>query len=767
MALSRIKFLTKRNLKHDANLQRLIHQRDNMTKKMTIQKKLWLMIGLAVLAILIVAGTILLSKHDRMLEDRKRATRVAVETAWGIMESLDKSVSTGQITLEDAKKQAIHQIKFMRYDQKEYFWLNDLYPNMIMHPTKPEFDGKDISQFKDPNGKMFFTEMVKEVKAHGEGFVDYEWPRPDSKDPVPKISFVKGYAPWGWVVGSGVYIDDINAAIRHDVMRLGGFVLILVLIIGAIASIIARSISQKLSVAVSLAQSVSDGKFDNKIQNDGKDEISDLLLSLDKMQHNLLERQEAEKRAAEEMARLKCVLDDVGVCVRVADTEGKIIYINHIMQNTLRKYEAGFQKDIPGFKADNFVGQSVGILYSDPKAAIERMRNLTATTQSEFKFGGRLFEVITTPVFSENGTRLGSVAQWLDKTDQIKSEQEIAAIIHAASLGDFEQRIALDGKQGLTLQLANSMNELMATTSQSLAEIMRVLSALARGDLTEKVAGNYQGIFGTLKNDANTTVEQLTEIISNIKNVGHTIQAEAKEIASGNNDLSHRTEDQASSLQETAASMEELSIAVKQNTDNAQHANDLALGAAGTAKKGVEVVNNVVMTMSNIKESSHKIVDIITVIDDIAFQTNILALNAAVEAARAGEQGIGFAVVAVEVRNLAQRAASAAGEIKRLIGDSVERISSGSKQVEEAGVTMQEIVNSIHEVTELMTNIATASTQQNSGIEQIHEAIMQIDNVTQQNAALVEEAAAAVESLSEQARNLANEMAHFKIDTIK
>jgi methyl-accepting chemotaxis protein len=390
------------------------------------------------------------------------------------------------------------------------------------------------------------------------------------------------------------------------------------------------------------------------------------------------------------------------------------------------------------------------------------MRNLNTTTQTEFKFGGRVFEVLTTPVFSEDGTRLGSVAQWVDKTDQIKSEQEIAEIIHSASLGDFEHRIPLEGKEGLTLQLAQSMNELMATTSGSLTEIVRVLSALAQGNLTEKVAGNYQGIFGELKNDTNQTVEQLTDIISHIKEASDTIQVVSKEIASGNNDLSRRTEEQAFSLQQTAGSMNELSTVVKQNTDNAKRANDLALNAANTAIKGVNVVDNVVATMSSINESSHRIVDIISVIDDIAFQTNILALNAAVEAARAGELGKGFAVVATEVRNLAQRAASAAGEIKRLIGDSVERVSGGSKQVEQAGNTMQEIVNSINEVTQLMSEIASASIQQNAGIDHVHAAIEKMDTVTQQNAALVEQAAAATESLSEQTQNLALEMSRFK-----
>jgi methyl-accepting chemotaxis protein len=734
---------------------------------MTIQKKLWLIIGLAITAILIVASAILFSKQAQMMEDRKRATRFAVETAWGIMESLDKSVTAGEISLENAKKRAIHQIKFMRYDGKEYFWLNDLHPNMIMHPTKPEFDGKDISEFKDPNGKMLFTEMVVEVKANGQGFVDYKWPRPDSKEPVPKISFVKNYAPWGWVVGSGVYVDDIDIAIRHDALKLGGFVFFIASLIGAIATVLARSISQRLATAVTIAQSVSNGKFNNVVKNEGSDEISELLKSLDKMQQHLQDRQTAALLASNEMERLKSALDDVGVCVRVADTEGKIIYINNAMRDMLHKHEKSFQKDLPNFKADKIVDGSVGMFYSDPQAAIEEMKILTATNYIELKIGGRQFELAITPVFSNNRERLGTVAQWLDKTDQIKSEEEIAAIVHSASLGNFDHRISLEGKHGLSLQLAESMNELMATTSASLAEIVRVLSALAKGDLTETVSGNYQGIFHELKTDANTTVGQLIEIITHIKQSSDAIQTVVKEISSGNNDLSHRTEDQAASLQQTAASMEELSATVKENTDNAKYANDLALGAASTAKKGVEAVNDVVTTMSSINESSHQIVDIISVIDDIAFQTNILALNAAVEAARAGEQGIGFAVVATEVRNLAQRAASAAGEIKRLIGDSVERISGGSKQVQQAGVTMQEIVNAIHQVTELMANIAAASIQQNSGIEQVHTAIIQMDGVTQQNAALVEEAAAATGSLSEQTDNLVIEMSHFKTSTSK
>jgi methyl-accepting chemotaxis protein len=257
--------------------------------------------------------------------------------------------------------------------------------------------------------------------------------------------------------------------------------------------------------------------------------------------------------------------------------------------------------------------------------------------------------------------------------------------------------------------------------------------------------------------------DTLTDLVGRIKTATDSIVTASGQIAAGNQDLSSRTEQQASSLEETAASMEELTSTVKQNADNARQANQLAASASAVAVKGGEVVSQVVDTMASINASSRKIVDIIGVIDGIAFQTNILALNAAVEAARAGEQGRGFAVVASEVRSLAQRSAAAAKEIKTLIGDSVEKVEEGSKQVAQAGKTMEEIVDSVKRVTDIMGEITAASQEQTSGIEQINQAITQMDQVTQQNAALVEEAAAAAGSLQEQASSLVQAVSVFKM----
>jgi methyl-accepting chemotaxis protein len=346
-----------------------------------------------------------------------------------------------------------------------------------------------------------------------------------------------------------------------------------------------------------------------------------------------------------------------------------------------------------------------------------------------------------------------------------KIVEEIRAIVEDAAVrGSFATKMDMNGKQGYTKTLSELLNQLSNVTDEAMNDIMRVAKALANADLTQKIEKPYPGLFGQTKDGVNTTVDNLKNLVNEVKVSVDSIGTASKEIASGNTDLSQRTEEQASSLEETAASMEELTSTVKQNADNAKQANQLAHSASSVAEKGGAVVQEVVGTMSSINESSRKIVDIISVIDGIAFQTNILALNAAVEAARAGEQGRGFAVVAAEVRNLAQRSAAAAKEIKTLIGDSTEKVEIGTKLVDDAGKTMEEIVNAVKRVTDIMSEISAASAEQSQGIEQVNQAITQMDEVTQQNAALVEEAAAAAESLEEEAQNLTRSVSVFKMD---
>jgi methyl-accepting chemotaxis protein len=470
------------------------------------------------------------------------------------------------------------------------------------------------------------------------------------------------------------------------------------------------------------------------------------------------------RRLSNENSRIKIALDNVSTGCMIADNERNIIYVNKSVVKILRNAQVDIRRHLPNFNADELIGANIDHFHANPAHQADLLARSQYTYNAALELGERNMQLTVNPVINERGEHLGSVAEWVDRTAEVLVEKEVAGIIEAANMGDFTRRIQLSGKEGFFLQVGKGINNLIETSAEGLEEVARVLAALAKGNLTETISTEYFGTFGQLKDDANETVAQLTVLIARVKDTAETVSMASREIASGNTDLSSRTEQQAASLEETAASMEELTSTVKQNADNARLANQLALSASDIAVRGGRVVGQVVGTMSSISDSSKKIVDIISVIDGIAFQTNILALNAAVEAARAGEQGRGFAVVASEVRNLAQRSAAAAKEIKGLISDSVEKVGAGTRLVDEAGRTMDEVVNSVKRVTDIMAEITAASAEQSQGIEQINTAITQMDDVTQQNAALVEQAAAAAESLEEQAQELAALMDTFKLD---
>jgi methyl-accepting chemotaxis protein len=350
--------------------------------------------------------------------------------------------------------------------------------------------------------------------------------------------------------------------------------------------------------------------------------------------------------------------------------------------------------------------------------------------------------------------------------DIINHEREMAVKAGKEAQQEYSSaRNLMFGLGGLAIVLGALIAWLITRSiTQPINAAVKVAETVAAGDITSRIDVKSKDETGQLMQALKNMNDSLVQIVTEVRTGTDTIATASSQIAAGNMDLSSRTEQQASSLEETASSMEELTSTVKQNADNARQANQLAMSASEVAGKGGAVVSQVVDTMTSINESSKKIVDIISVIDGIAFQTNILALNAAVEAARAGEQGRGFAVVASEVRSLAQRSAAAAKEIKTLIGDSVEKVDTGAKLVDQAGATMQEIVESVKRVTDIMGEITAASDEQRAGIEQVNQAITQMDQATQQNASLVEEAAAAAESMQDQAAKLAQAVSVFKLD---
>lgn len=471
-----------------------------------------------------------------------------------------------------------------------------------------------------------------------------------------------------------------------------------------------------------------------------------------------------QKKIAEESKRIANLSNALMLCqssVLLADNDLNIIYMNDKAERMFRYREVELKQHNSSFSVDRLLGENANIFHKNPSHQMNMLKELAEPYKSQIDLERVSFRLVATPWFDLDGNRIGTVVEWADITEEVKIEQEINDIVSAASQGDFSLQASLDDKKGFYLNLAKGLNSLTSTVEVALNDIVRMLGAMSKGDLSERITRDYEGAFGQLRNDANATAEKLTEIIGNIHVSSNTITTSANEIAQGTADLSRRTEQQASSLEETAASMEEMTSSVRQSAENAQAANDKSLAAQDIAQQGGKVVEKAVSSMGEINAASKKISDIISVIDEIAFQTNLLALNAAVEAARAGEQGRGFAVVAGEVRNLAQRSAGAAKEIKDLIRDTVQKVEHGTELVNESGKTLAEIVESVEEVVSMMKEVADASREQSAGIEQVNSAIGQMDEVTQRNAALVEEAMAASESMSDQSRQMMQEVSFF------
>lgn len=543
-----------------------------------------------------------------------------------------------------------------------------------------------------------------------------------------------------------------------------GLVIFIIIAVGIIGYFIIRNLTGSIKQVVATFMNISNGQFRNLVDLEGHDEIGDLWRKLETMQVALNVDISNTRELATKAIRVERALENVSSSVMVANNNLDIIFMNKSVETLFKNAEADIRKELPEFNASNLMGANIDQFHKNPAHQRGLLANLNGSHSGSLEIGGRHMDIVANPVKDTDGNRIGTVVEWVDRTREVKIEREIEEIVNYVKVGRLDKRLALADKHGFFAKLSEGINELTDVIERVFKDVGSTMESMAEGDLTNRIDSDYQGVYLNCKNDINATIDKLSEIFGKVNESASFINNSSQEIASGNNNLSQRAEQQAANLQETAASMEELTSTVKNNADNAQQANVLASNARELAEKGGSVVTAAVSAMQEINESSNKIADIIGVIDEIAFQTNLLALNASVEAARAGEQGRGFSVVATEVRNLAQRSATAARESKELIQNSVQKVRAGSEFVNQTGNALSEIVMGVKKVGDIVAAIASASVQQSAGIAQVNQAVSQMDEITQQNAALAEEASAASVSMSDLSTNMVELLSFFKTE---
>ena len=450
-----------------------------------------------------------------------------------------------------------------------------------------------------------------------------------------------------------------------------------------------------------------------------------------------------------EALRVRQALDEVSASVMIADADGFIRYCNKSVMAMLKVAENDLRKDLPQFNASKVLDTNFDDFHKNPAHQRNLLGMIKGPHRAEIKVGGRIFLLTAAPVFEAGGARSGTVVEWVDRTAEVGVVNEVAGIVAGAAQGQFDGRVLVEGKSGFFLTLAEGVNRLLTATETNLNEVSSVLGEIAQGNLTRRIEGSYEGIFGQLQQDVNKMVGQLVETISDVNAAAQQLNSAAGQVSMTSQSLSQAASTQAAGVEETTASLQEMASSIRQNSDSATITDGMATKAAKEAVDGGTAVSKTVGAMKQIATK-------ISIIDDIAYQTNLLALNAAIEAARAGEHGKGFAVVAAEVRKLAERSQVAAQEIGELAGSSVE-------MAEHAGALLAQMVPSINKTSELVQEISAASGEQASSVSQITNAMGHLNSSTQQNASASEELSATAQEMSAQASQLQEMMRFFRI----
>ncbi|MGL4440463.1 MAG: methyl-accepting chemotaxis protein [Bosea sp. (in: a-proteobacteria)] len=554
---------------------------------------------------------------------------------------------------------------------------------------------------------------------------------------------------WALVVSRPV--AELNAPIREKIFLISSATLGMLVLMVLVAALLAKAVTKPIRLLSAAVGSLARGEATDIPGLARKDEIGDLARSL-QIVHS----------TGMDAVRIRSALDIGAVNMIVADQNNRYVYASGAALTYFKDHASDIQRAFPDFNPDAVVGCTREDMRK--YLGVDRVKQTVNGTGYTVRstFGGRTIDLSATPVMNEKNEYLGATVEWRDVTDELRTGMEVAGMVNAAAVGDFSQRLPLDGKTGPMREICEGFNTISTTVEMSVAEISQSLQHLAEGDLTYRMQTDLIGSFEELQTHVRTTFERLTETMTTIQATAEEVANAAAEINAGSNDLAKRTEQQATSLEETAATTEELAASVKQTAESSRRATELAQDASTVAAKGGTIAGEAVDASGRIEKASQQIAEIVGVIDDIAFQTNLLALNAAVEAARAGEAGKGFAVVASEVRTLAQRSGQAAKDIKGLIANSSEQVADGVKLVHGAGEALHQIVDAAARVSATVLDISSATAEQANGIEEMSQTVAQLDEMTQQNSAMAEQSAAAADGLQQQIVTLRSLVATFK-----
>ncbi|MCX5828977.1 MAG: cache domain-containing protein [Deltaproteobacteria bacterium] len=720
-----------------------------MLAKMKLTSRIVLQSVIIIMSFVLALGWLHYHLKGKLYDEKIKATKHVVDVAYSTLAQYDERVKKGELEMEEARKRAASDVQNLRYAEKEYFWINDLVPRMVMHPYKPELNGKDLSEEKDPNGKRLFVEFVNVGKEKGEGLVEYMWPKQGETKPVPKISYVKLFKPWGWIVGSGIYVDDLQkefATIFYIILGL-----ILVISIGGLACsiLMTRSITKPLKDLLAATDKIAAGDMNVTLEIKSRDEVGTLAQSFKTMVNNinllitdadLLSKAAVEGKLATRADASKHQGDFRKIVQGVNDTLDAVIGPLNVAAEYVDRISKG---DIPPKITDSYNGD-FNEIKNNLNQCIDAVNALVADVNilSKAAVEGKL--ATRADAAKHQGDFQKIVAGVNDTLDSVIGPLNVAAeYVDRISKGDIPPKIT-DSYNGDFNEIKNNLNVLI----EAMNEITGVGEQIADGNLMVEISKRSEQ--DKLMQALIVMLEKLTEVVTNVQNATEQVGQGSQEMSSKTEQISQGATEQAASAEEVSSSMEEMAATIMQNADNAQQTEQIAVKSAADAREGGKAVEETVTAM---REIANKI----SIIEEIARQTNMLALNAAIEAARAGEHGKGFAVVAAEVRRLAERSQTAAGEINRLSASSVQI-------AEKAGQMLAQIVPAIQKTADLVQEINAASSEQKNGADQINKAIQQLDQVIQQNAAAAEEMAATSGELTEQADQLQTAVAFFRTD---